>query len=88
VVRIEAAGNYAELHAEGGRTFLIRETMTELERQLDAESFARIHRSTIVSIEHVAEIVPDGDGDFRVRLVDGSELRMTRSYRERLLPRG
>lgn len=86
VVHIEAAGNYAEIHARG-TTFLVRETMSELERQLDPAQFARIHRSSIVSIEHVAEITPDGGGDFLVGLADGTELRMTRSYRDRLLPR-
>jgi two-component system LytT family response regulator len=86
-IRIEAAGNYAEIHARG-RTYLIRETMTELERQLDPAKFARIHRSTIVSIDHVTEIEPDGGGDFLVTLDDGTELKMTRGYRERLLPRG
>lgn len=85
--RIEAAGNYAEIHARG-RTFLIRETMAELERQLDPARFARIHRSTIVRIDQVAEIAPDGGGDFLVTLADGVELKMTRGYRERLLPRG
>lgn len=86
IVRIEAAGNYAEIHARG-RSFLIRETMIELERQLDPQHFARIHRSSIVRIDRVAEITPDGGGDFLVTLDSGTELRMTRSYRDRLLPR-
>jgi len=85
-IRIEAAGNYAEIHARG-TTYLVRDTMAALEKRLDPARFARIHRSTIVSIEHVTEIEPDGGGDFVVTLDDGSQLRMTRAYRERLLPR-
>ncbi|NOT33732.1 MAG: response regulator transcription factor [Candidatus Eisenbacteria bacterium] len=86
VAWIEAAGNYVELHARG-QCFLLRSTLTDLARQLDPERFARIHRSTMVAIDCVREIIPDGRGDFVVRLDQGVELRMSRGFREQLLPR-
>lgn len=81
----KAAGNYVELRANG-RTHLVRTTLTELEEQLgDAGAqAARVHRSLVVNKAKVVEIVPLGDGDVRILTKDGSELRGSRRYRERL----
>src|SRR5262245_66338140 len=49
---IEAEGYYARLHV-GGKSHLLRETLTNLESQLDQNRFLRIHRSTIVKLERV-----------------------------------
>lgn len=78
---IEAADNYVRLHTRDG-TFLTRRTMRDLERQLDPARFARIHRSTIVALDQVKELRPLGDGDQELRLVDGTRLVLTRSYRD------
>lgn len=80
-----AAGNYAEIRA-GGRTLLPRVTLTALEQQLREAGvdMVRVHRSHIVNRSMVTEIVPAGDGDFRVRLRDGSEVRGSRRYRDQL----
>lgn len=81
---IESAANYARLHARGS-SFLIRTTMSELEKKLDPRRFARIHRSTIVNIDRIKEIRPDAFGDFDVLLDKGATLRLSRTYRDRLL---
>jgi two-component system, LytTR family, response regulator len=80
---IEAWGNYARLHV-GTRKHLIRETMGNLERQLDASGFARIHRSTIVNLERVRELQPSMSGEYTVLLLDGTRLKLSRWFRERL----
>jgi two-component system LytT family response regulator len=80
---VEAAGNYLRLHA-GGRSHLIRETMQSLEEKLDGDRFLRIHRSTIVNLDRVAELRPASGGDYRVLLRDGTELKLSRTYRSRL----
>ena len=82
---IHSAANYAELHARG-RSFLVRMTMSELEERLDPARFVRIHRSTIVNVDRVAEIQPAYHGEFQVVLQDGAKLRLSRRYRDRLLP--
>jgi len=81
---IESAANYVELHS-GKKLFLVRETMRTLESRLDPNQFARIHRSTIVNIARIKEITREGTGDFEVMLLDGTKLRMSRSYQSRLL---
>ena len=77
---IEAADNYAVLHA-GAATHLVRETMAGLATELDHERFVRIHRSTIVQIDRVRELLPAFHGDFIVLLRDGTRLNMSRGYR-------
>jgi two-component system LytT family response regulator len=81
---IESSANYACLHL-GSSTYVVRMTMSELERRLDPARFARIHRSSIVQIDRIKEIVPAWHGDFDLTLRDGTLLRLTRNYRSRLL---
>jgi two-component system, LytTR family, response regulator len=69
------------------KRFIVRHmTMAELERKLDPARFARIHRSSVVNIEQIKEITPAWHGDFEVHLADGQRLRLSRNFRERLLP--
>ncbi len=81
---IEAQGNYLALHA-GPAVHLIRESIARLESRLDPAQFTRIHRSTIVALNRIRDMTPLGAGDATLRLKDGTELRLSRSYRERLL---
>ena len=82
---ISSAGDYVHLHA-GGRSYLVRKTMSELEETLAPRNFARVHRTSIVNVDRIKEIKPLPQGDFVVKLHDGTVLRMSRSYRDRLLP--
>ena len=81
----EAHGNYIKLRTNDGN-HMLRMTMADLERKLDPARFARIHRSTVVNIEQIKEITPAWHGDFEVHLADGQRLRLSRNFRERLLP--
>lgn len=84
---IEAAGNYVRLHLTGGGSELVRETMTRLEEHLDPDRFVRIHRSSIVNLDRVLEIRHWSSGEYIVELEDGTELKLTRTYRERIMDR-
>lgn len=81
---IEAAGNYVKLHT-GREAHMIRETMNGIEAKLDPEKFLRIHRSTVVHIDRIKELHPMFSGDYAVILRNGTELALSRNYRERLL---
>jgi two-component system LytT family response regulator len=85
VASFEAQGNYVRLRTPGG-DHLMRITMAELEKRLDPKRFARIHRSTMVNIDRIKEITPAWHGDFEVLLNDGQKLRLSRNFRDRLLP--
>ena len=78
---IEAAGNYVELHV-GRETHLLRESLAGIAERLDPLCFARIHRSVIVNVDRVRTVRPWSHNDYQVVLADGSELRLSRRYRE------
>ncbi len=80
---IEAAGNYARLHV-GEEAHLIRETMIGLERKLSPEDFVRIHRSAIVNVHRISEMQPLFHGEYLVILKGGTQLTLSRCYRENL----
>lgn len=79
---IEAAGNYAILHV-GAEKHEIRSSLSRLESELDPASFVRVHKSAIVNIARVREVEPWFNGDYRIRLQDGTEVPLSRRYRAR-----
>ena len=80
---IGAEGNYARMHV-GSKSHLMRETMTSLEQKLDPGRFLRIHRSTIVNADAIAELEPLFQGDYVVILRNGTRLTSSRGYRSNL----
>ena len=80
---VAADGVYAEIHAEG-EVFLIRESIQTLKEQLDPAQFYRIHRSTLVRLDRIEEVLIGTAGDYAVRLGDGTQLRLARGRRSEL----
>jgi two-component system LytT family response regulator len=80
---IEAEGDYMKFHV-GGRAHLMRETMARLESRLDPKRFIRIHRSTIVNIDRLRKLSPSFAGEYAVILHDGTKLKLSRGYHERI----
>jgi two-component system, LytTR family, response regulator len=75
---IEAQDDHAEIHA-GARRFRIRATLTALAARLDPARFARVHRSALVRVDQVRELVhPGAGGESRARLSDGTEVPVSR----------
>jgi two-component system, LytTR family, response regulator len=84
---VEADGDYVSVHV-GAKSWLLRETIAAAEARLALSGFVRIHRSTLVNIHRVRELLPLSKGEFTVVLCDGRELKLSRNYRfalERLL---
>lgn len=80
---IDAAGDYMCIHTDQD-TLILRATMRELEKQLDPQRFPRIHRSTIINARRVVELRPHANGESFLRLDCGQELKLSRTYREKL----
>jgi two-component system LytT family response regulator len=80
---IEAASNYVRLHT-GKTEHLLRESLTSIENRLNGERFLRIHRTTIVNVERIRELQPWFSGEFIAILTDGTRLKVSRGYRERV----
>ena len=80
---IEAEGNYVNIHT-GKKSYLLRETISSLEAQFDPKQFVRIHRSSIVRLERIKELQPWSHGEYHIILCDGTQLTLSRGYREKL----
>jgi two-component system LytT family response regulator len=80
---IEAEGNYVSVHS-AKKSHLLRETISSLEAQLDPRKFLRIHRSSIVRIDRIQELQPWFHGEYRIILQNGTQLTLSRNYRDKL----
>jgi two-component system, LytTR family, response regulator len=83
---IEAASYYACLHV-GRDTHILRRTLAELEEDLDADRFIRIHRSVIANLERVRGLELDKGGDYELVLDGDIRLRVSRRHRKLLQDR-
>lgn len=77
---IEAAGYYIEVFANG-KKHLIRQSLTQLDELLDSHKFLRIHRSVIINLHFLKEIIRDGANDFSVRMANDAVFKISRSYK-------
>jgi two-component system, LytTR family, response regulator len=81
---IEAADYYSCIHA-GSRNLMLRETIKQLAETLDPRKFVRVHRSTIVNIDQVREILREGRSEGWVLLSNGRKLKMSKAGWQALL---
>jgi len=79
---VEATGDYVTLHC-AKKSWLVRESLSALESKLGAP-FARIHRSSVVNVERIQELQPLDNGEYLVLLRDGTQLKLSRNYRQAL----
>ena len=78
---IESEGNYVRVY-DNQKGYLLRETISNLEEQLDPKQFRRIHRSAIVKIDRIKEMQPWFHGEYRIIMENGKELTLSRNYRQ------
>ncbi len=80
---IDAAGDYMCVHA-AGQTHVLRSTMRELEQMLEPQVFQRVHRSTIVNLARVRSLRPHLNGECFLKLQSGQEVKLSRSFRDKV----
>jgi two-component system LytT family response regulator len=80
---IEADRHFTITHVKS-KQLLTREGITGLLARLDPSKFVRIHRSYAVNIERIQKLQRLFHGDYRVVLHDGTQLILSRRYKERL----
>jgi two-component system LytT family response regulator len=80
---IKAEGNYVSVHS-GEKTYLLRESIGNLEARLDPRKFRRVNRSAIVQLDKIKEFRPWFHGEYHIIMRGGGELLLSRSYRENL----
>lgn len=91
---IEAAGNHVVLHmkplgpgAPKGNTHAVRCTLADLEARLDADTFLRVHRETLVNVDVVTKLQHWSKGQHRIVLDDGTARAVGRTYLQRVQQR-
>jgi two-component system LytT family response regulator len=77
---VEAAANYVRLSV-GKESYLYRETISRITERLNPKHFIRIHRSIIVNLRKIKELIPVNSGEYIVVLKTGKELSCSRGYR-------
>lgn len=80
---VEAAANYVRLNV-GKESYLLRETISRVSERLNPSEFVRIHRSTIVNVRKIKELIPVNSSEYIVVLKNGKELSCSRGYRSML----
>ena len=78
---IEAEGNYVRINLSGA-SHLLRDTLNNIESQVNPRMFVRIHRRTIVNINRVKELQTWARGEYRVVLSTGAHYTLSRGYRQ------
>jgi two-component system LytT family response regulator len=82
ILWIEAANKYVVVHTRDATKYIARQTIQSLEDALDPAQFVRIHRSVLVRKSAVRGLHPLFHGDYLVKLATGTELTLSRSFRE------
>ncbi|MES2073191.1 MAG: LytTR family DNA-binding domain-containing protein [Pseudomonadota bacterium] len=80
---VEAQDDYINIHSEG-KSYLKTQRLAELEAQLDAKQFVRVHRSYLINIEKL-ESMERYTKDSHVALMrDGKQIPISRAGYERI----
>jgi two-component system LytT family response regulator len=83
IIWVESQADFIKVHTTGSAQ-LVRETLQSLEDRLDPARFLRIHRSSLVNLEHVRKVTPALYGDYTVLMSDDTKLRLSRKNRGKL----
>jgi len=79
----EASSDYVIIHKEKTKHW-INESMSNLESKLDPNHFIRIHRSTIININHIEDLQPYFNGEFFITMKNGDRLKLSRNYKDKI----
>lgn len=80
ILAVQAEGNYVSLRHRPS-SYLVRESLSSMAEKLKPYGFIRIHRSVVVNISAVVAIRPLPTGEYRLRVNDGKEYLVTRTYK-------
>lgn len=78
IIRIDAQDDYAEIITKN-KSYLKKETMNFLEKNLPRANFIRVHRSSIINSDYMEKIEKYGKESYIVVLKDGSRVNVSKS---------
>jgi two-component system, LytTR family, response regulator len=84
VIRVEAQGSYTDFYMENGSRISSTKSINHYENILDKSMFYKIHRSHIISITKIKEVIKD-DGDGILVMTNGNKINISRSKKNEFL---
>lgn len=84
ILYILASGYYAEIYTDS-KKYVLRESLNNLEENLDSRLFVRVHRSTILNMNFVKEIIHSDYSEIDARMNDDKLLRISKSHKKEFL---
>ena len=84
IMYIQASGYYAEIFVNS-KKYVLRESLNNLEEILDNNLFIRIHRSTIINLNFVDEIIHSEYSEIDAKMTDGKLLHISKSHKKEFL---
>lgn len=78
---VTGSGYYIEIFTTD-KKYLLRETLTSILTKLDHDQFIRIHRSSIINLQFLNEVIYGSGGEIEVQMKNGELLRLSKSYRD------
>ncbi|MES2038489.1 MAG: LytTR family DNA-binding domain-containing protein [Pseudomonadota bacterium] len=83
IIRLEAADNYVMIHT-ARQQHMMRQTLSGLQERL-GEGFVRCHRSHIVRLDQIAQVLPAQKGDAELVLLNDWRLPCSRQHRDEVV---
>ncbi len=83
VLYFEASGDYIKV-VTAAKTYLLNDSLTEMEAKVSSQQFIRIHRSCIVNAEQIAEFIPYFNGEYKIVMRNKDVVKMSRNYKDNL----
>jgi two-component system LytT family response regulator len=80
---VESESNFVKVYTRDGMR-VANYTCKQLEELLDPKQFIRIHKSFLVNIEQILSVEPHFHGDYLIKLKNGSQLKLSRNYKDKL----
>ncbi|MDQ1229694.1 two-component system LytT family response regulator [Sphingomonas sp. SORGH_AS 879] len=79
IVSIVGAQDYSEVTTSAGKCHLVRMSLGEFQQRLDPHRFVRVHRSSIINLDHLERLEPAGNGRMIAHLASGPQIEVSRS---------
>ena len=82
ILWVMAEAKKVYMQTKAGDRLLVRHTLKELEPRLGPHNFLRVHKSYLVNLDYVAEVMPWFSGTYIIRMADeaGTQIPMSRRY--------
>ena len=84
ILYILASGYYAEIYVDS-KKYVLRESLNNLAEILDSNMFVRVHRSTIVNLNFVDEIIHSDYSEIDAKMTNGKLLHISKSHKKEFL---